>query len=355
MKVPRIAGVDLAYAISVCVVVAFCLSVGLSKGTSSLSPVVFNPWVDAFIGMFFFLNGITTTLMLSSKRQRTSKVHRYFVRKGIVFFTIGALASLFWPVNFLMTLGLLFALSPIFLQLNSGIVRFLFILVFAICVMSALCAASSLAAGTIGREGFDTVFVDLVDSLFVSGYDRIAPWSLFFLTGVLHGRSDILNRKKQRRSTLIGVVAIVIGSLVQVFGGTFFTSPVSHDNELIFPFFPSPDFSIIAFLLFGLGICIVLLNLCLKIMTTQRKKGLLTFLQRFGALKHTFFLNHILFGGLLCAIFQATGFQNVWIISCAIILYLSVYFAFVGMWKKPFTLGPVEWVLQQLAGINENS
>lgn len=355
MKAPRIAGVDLAYAISVCVVICFSLSAGFSGREASLSGVSFDLLTDTFAALFIFLNGITATLMMRRGNSSRRKMRRYLVRQGILFLILGFISSFFWPIQMLSLLGVLFLTAPILTQLTGSILRVLYV----VDVVSAILFFSFGDAGGVSTAPAFAVNEEFVlgySSYFlVSGYFSLLPWAVFFISGVLFGRLDFLNPKIKRTSGFLSWVAIIVGSILQIFGGSLFTTVAETKSLLIFPFIFTPEFNIISFILIATGLSIILLNACIQ--WSEKKKGANArlLLQRMGSIKHSLYVNHLIYGIVLILVFGSRGIHDLGVMLALVGFFMGASVAFTWLWKKQFNLGPVEWVLKLLSGSNEKT
>jgi len=353
MKVPRIAGIDLVYAISVCVVICFSLSVGLTGRESTLSVVSFDLIADAFAALFLFLNGIMASLMMCRGNTSKRKVRAYIIRKGLFFIAIGVLASFFWPIQILITLGCLFLIAPVLTQFASSIIRALYV-IGVVAVILLFSFGDVRGVGEVPAFAISSNFIaDYFCYVVVSGYFSLLPWSIFFIAGLLFGRLDFLHPKIKRIASFCSWIGVGVGSIIQIFGGTLFSSASSDKSELIFPFFKSPEFNIISFILISTGLSIILINFCLTL--GEKKTWVKILLQRMGSFKHTLYINHLIYGLVLLLIFGQKGLHSVSTLVAIIGFYLGVSIVFTWIWKKQFTLGPVEWVLKMLSRSNEKT
>jgi uncharacterized protein len=355
MKAPRIASIDLAYAISVCVVICFSLSAGLTSRESTLSVVSYDLISDTFAALFLFLNGITASLMMRRGISSRRKAKAYLVRKGILFVIIGMATSILWPTQILVTLGLLFLAAPMLTQLTGSILRALYVVAIPASVLLFSFGATE-GAAVLGTFSTSADFIsNFVDYTIVSGYFSLLPWAVFFLSGVLFGRLDFLNPKIRRSSGFYSWIAIGAGSILQIFGGALFVSKSQAKSDLVFPFFQSPEFNLISFILIATGLSIVILNLCAKWGESKLGVKPRMFLQRMGSMKHLLYINHLVYGLVFILIFGQHRVHTIGRELCLIVFFVGVSIVFTWLWKKQFTLGPVEWVLKMLSGSNEKT
>ena len=353
MKALRIAGIDIVYAISICVVVCFSLSVGLTGRESTLPAVSFDLIADTFTVLFLFLNGIMASLIMYRENSSRYKVRVYMVRKGLFFIAIGVLVSFLWPIQILITLGCLFLITPLLTQLSSPILRVLYIIsVTAIVLLFSIGDVRGVSQAPTFEISVNFI-VNYLSYITVSGYFSLLPWTIFFIGGLLFGRHDFLHPKVKRTASFCGWAAIGIGSIIQILGGALFSSTSLSKSALIFPFFNSPKFNVVSFILISTGLSVIIINVFLT--RGEKKTWIETMLQQLGSFKYTLYVNHIIYGLILILLFGRGGINSVSVVAAIIGFYFAVSIVFTFFWKKQFTLGPVEWVLKMLARSNENT
>lgn len=355
MKEPRIAGIDLAYAISVFGVIFFSLSVGLTSCESTLSVVSYDLISDTFAALFLFLNGIMASLMMHCGISSRRKAKTCLIHKGILFIILGLAASILWPTQILVTIGLLLLISPLLTQVTGSILRALYVVTITASILLFSFGATD-GATVVGPFSLSSAFIShYADYTLVSGYYSLLPWAVFFLSGVLFGRLDFLNPKIRRSSGFFSWIVIGAGSIVQILGGALFISKSHSKSDLVFPFFYSPEFNIISFILIATGLSILTLNLCVKMGETKRRSEPRFFLQKMGSIKHFLYISHIVYGLVFILIFGQNQVDTIGQELCLIAFFIGVSIVFTWLWKKQFTLGPIEWVLKILSGSNEKT
>jgi uncharacterized protein len=354
MKASRIAGLDLAYAVCICFIVIFSLSAGFQANLGVSYGVVYNPVIDTFAGVYLFLNGATAALMLKAAPNRSKRLRGYLVRKGAILTVIGIPLSILWPTNFLITLGILFLFSPLLIQLSSTILRFIVIGILSYAVLHYLFLESLLnSVNSNIQPRFWTWFQDSLAFILTNGYYAILHWGAFFIAGILFVRMDFLNSRRATTNYAIGVMAVLLGGLVQFMTANYSFETFALKPIKTFPYLFSTHFSLPAFLITALGISVILVNWCVKLCKTYRRSKVLALAQKMGSIKHTVYINHIVIAIILSHLIDHSILTKPLMNLGLSLAYISISLIFTALWKKQFNLGPVEWVFHRLSGTNE--
>lgn len=355
MKSARIAGLDLAYSFSLLMIMAFSFSVVLSRSLHTIDNVSFPLSTSIFSGMFYFLCGMTVTIMMRGHRKSRSKLKGYLMKKGTIFFGMGLIFSVFWPVNIFISLGLFFILSSLLLQLNSGILWFLALItaLISIALISFSGIDSSPEAFTANVTSAK-LLEELMQFFILKDYYSIFPWFLFFLMGIVYGRYDFLKSSRIKMANIVGVLMIIAGIVIHLFTDSFFQKASQSAINFVIPFIDEPRVVLPAYLFVALGASVLFINFFLFLSIRFREKKWLRFLATIGKIKYSIYLMHILLGLTLAWLFNGFVFKSRLIISICVLCLILSTFLFTYYWRNnKFKKGPLENIIHRLAGTDD--
>jgi uncharacterized protein len=353
MKAPRIAGIDLAYAVSLFAVIAFSMAIVLTESTSNMSGIHFDVLRDSFAAIYLFLNGLTLSFITQASGKSMSSMTPFLVKRGLFFTLTGFIISLFWPIDILITLGICTMACPLLFLINSGFLRFLVLAtgVFSLIIGSFTDLILTTEAIDLSKS-FSDIIIDSVLFVLLSGYYSIFPWALFFLLGVMYSRHDFLSKQNATRSGFWALFAIAIGVGVELITFEFFTPISSLQNTNVVPFAFMLPVYLPGFLFIAYGLCIICLNTCVWLNHQLQKWKALHTLRQIGSMKHSLYYFHFLVGGIAMFYMDAIEIEDKRLIAFLVTGYFVLCIVFTVLWKMKYRLGPIEWVLERITTKN---
>lgn len=321
MKSPRIHGVDLGYGLLLFMIVA--LGTACSQTNVLISDVKgeFNLLYDSAVAAFLFLNASLLSKKLASVPSRNVALA---VRKqAAVLILAGAIQFIFHPCSFLLLLGICMFIGSYLATLSSSIVSF----GLAMSVIGSIYLFTN-PPGVIG-DGIVENVIWVGQTIFIDGYFSILPWICFYLAGILFSRLEI---------SQVRPIAMLVG--LALIGLSFFVEnqlnlELLETSNVGLLLFPKTTFLLPAFLIFGFGIGVLFWSVF--VLSTQ--SSWMKFLGVLGSMRYSI----MIFTAILEIIIQFLIEPNsptTMIISNIVIW--AIVIPVVVVWRKQFTLGPVE-------------
>ncbi|MDZ4823860.1 MAG: hypothetical protein SH856_10415 [Flavobacteriales bacterium] len=344
----RLFGIDLAYVIAtlMCVAISYFFVVG--DRLHFLNHVHYFPLVDIFPALFFFLNGMTITLSMRDNHTSQRKLIAFNTRKGTILLLLGLAFATLWSLNILVVCGVFYILASYVARFNTVILR---VFVVFCAVMTIVLISFTEVHTSVRYQGFNlegSGLYDLASFFLFNGYYSILPWIVFFLAGILHGRGQVHVRGMLSPNNLLAMLWILISFVVQ-----YFCLTVYQDKEELFAgkYFPlHVKVFIPAFIVMGLGSCVLLTNSCVYLLQKLEKNRFTVWIQEISSLKYSILLIHLVLGVIVIKGFN-TNFHSRWSITAYSIAMVVLVVLLCRLWKKRVnTLGPAEWLMKRLSG-----
>ena len=307
---------------------------------------------DFFPALFLFLNGVALSLTLRDKRISSRRTLSYNSKKGLVLLIVGLLFAKWWPINLFFITGFVYMMAPTITEWNNIILRVLAIFILLVSMVflnMEIPATVEIKSLTLQGTGWQ----QLVAFFAYNGYYSIMPWAVFFILGLLHGRTDLRPKGILPPSSLVGLV-LMVGSLVLeaycavVYSFDHNKTGVTLPILILKMFLP-------AFLMFTAGSVVVVFNFANYLLRNVENFKLIKWIQGNSASKYNTYFFVMIIGSLLNIIFNDVLFTRTWIIILLAVglTIASVYLT--GFWKRKFTgKTPMEWLVKRIAGSTKN-
>lgn len=340
MKVGRINGLDVAFALSIPWIIFNGSFLEVGQRLYAFERDQFHLILDGGVAAFLFLFGLTTGLKQVVPGGLFQN-QKYLVARGLLFVVIGAALSLAWSTNLYMLLGLGSILVALLLPLSSTVLFFV---------------ASLLTFGALGFYFFSPSAVSLspwaapipknaVSNFLMHGYYAALPWLFFPVAGLLYSRTDFLRYRSRNFLMFVGLgliaAAFALEFLFESFVGMGNISSRNTFTEIGVLHLTLPSFFV-----GGFGFSMLILHLAVIINEKFNQTTLIGMFRKTGRLKYTSLLLYglgILVASLLLSGEQTFGIRNIIILS---FLLFAGTLVFNMLWLKRFNAGPVEMVLQ---------
>lgn len=353
MRTTRLVGIDLAYVISLLGTMAFSLFIVIGDRLIYLSHEHFFPFLDVFPALFLFLNGLTTTLTLRDRRISSSKLFSFTSKKGSILLIVGLLLTPVWGVNIFVCAGIFYMIAPFIVRYSTPILVVLGILI-------ALAAIATLNFGVLTFVQFSTIELsgsgikEFMGFFLYNGYFSILPWATFFLAGLVIGRSHLQIKSLIGPSNMIAFVLIFSGYFVQKLTANYYINReiLAIEGNI---FLLQHKMYLPGFILYTTGVCFLLTNLCIYVLTNLENKKYINLLNAISGAKYSIYTLHLLLGVITIKIFTSESFSNKYVLVFYILV--NIYFSIwvILQWKKKVTdLGPIEWIMKRLSSSVRN-
>lgn len=345
----RLIGIDVAYGIAIfgCIVYGFWFIMG-DKVTSVLTQTRFSIVLDVFPALFFFLNGFTVTLTMRDRRVSNRKLLAYLGKRGSVIFLIGLATCVIWPMNIFIASGLMYIAAPFVAQWNNVVLRLLTLLSILFGVVLLYIDVPTYSTYNPPTLGGGEIYNALGFLLF-NGYYSILPWFSFFIAGLLFGRTEIRPRGILPPSSLVAIGLILLSFVVNRY-----SKKLDNDVVLIQRF----DFFLLnirllypGFTIYGIGVCIILLNLVMYTFRKLESRYWLKIIQTISSMKYSLFLFHTLVGIITLSAANLQFFTRKLVLFAYVILATFLTFYLIFVWRKRVSdQGPMEWLIKRISG-----
>lgn len=353
MRTTRLLGIDLAYSLSLLGTIAFGLFFLIGDRLIYLSHEHYFPFLDVFPALFLFMNGLTTTLTLRDRRISSRKLFSFSGKKGSLLLLIGLVFCAIWPINIFFCCGICYMLAPSVVRYSTPILAVLAVLI-GLFSIAALNYGVPAYVTFFGIELSGSGFRELIGFLFYNGYFSILPWTVFFIAGLIVGRSQLQTKSLLGPSNMIGFVLIVIGYLIQKFTANYYINRdiIGIEGNL---FLLKMKLYLPAFIFYGTGVSMVLTNLCIYIMSKLENKRLTNFINAISGAKYSIYSAHLAIGLITLGIFNTESFGNKFVLLTYILFNIGLSIWLILQWKKKVTdLGPIEWIMKRLSSSVRN-
>jgi hypothetical protein len=307
---------------------------------------------DFFPALFLFLNGVALSLTLRDKRISSRRTLSYNSKKGLVLLIVGLLFAKWWPINLFFITGFVYMMAPTITEWNNIILRVLAIFILLVSMVflnMEIPATVEIKSLTLQGTGWQ----QLVAFFAYNGYYSIMPWAVFFILGLLHGRTDLRPKGILPPSSLVGLV-LMVGSLVLEAYCAVVYSFDHNKTGVTLPILKLKMF-LPAFLMFTAGSVVVVFNFANYLLRNIENFKLIKWIQGNSASKYNTYFFVMIIGSLLNIIFNDVLFTRTWIIILLAVglTIASVYLT--GFWKRKFTgKTPMEWLVKRIAGSTKN-
>jgi len=323
MRVPRIAGVDLSWALAMLFILPGMVYFQLSGSTDNFDAFNFDLIQDFFFALLFFSHGVFSGALLVSVHSN-SRVNRFLVTQGIVYLIVGIVLELYFSVNFMMILGSYYLLSRIVIYLDNQIVRFMLLMV----------AVTGILLFSFGRSewGAEEVIGGTVVNNFLSRltehHFNLVHWAPIFLAGLLFGRSDFQSGRRAGEIRLMAIVLILFGVVLHIVGLRIFHVDTAFASfwEVRFPI------SLPAFYAFSIGACQLLVPVLDSAYKRSNSKSRWTAILNTGRLHLPTILKTAIISIFISKFVSTTGNERLWSVLISMGFLGLLYF--VPMLKK---------------------
>jgi len=349
----RLLGIEFAYSLAIigCVMYIFLFTIG-DKVRSVLSHQEFSLILDFFPALFFFLNGMTVTLTMRDKRISRRKLLNYLGKRGSVLFLIGVAMCIIWPMNIFVASGLMYFLSQFLAMWNSVLLRSLMVLLVLIGFLllyfnvptTVEFAPPTLQGGNL---------INLSGFLLFNGYFSVIPWFIFFLAGMEFGRANVSAKGWFPPSSIVGVGLVVISIAIQHYSSSLQDEliGIAESDSL----FLKLRFFYLAFIFYGIGVSVCLVNAFLFLFNDFKSKRLLKFTQTISSMKYSVLFIQVMIALLTMAVTNSPIFMNKIILTIYVVIATTLTLYLTILWKKRINeQGPVEYVVKRIAGSTKN-
>jgi|GEM_PF-3885153 len=217
MRVPRIAGVDLSWAVALIFVLPASAFIHFSNFNDGFDAYNFELFTDFFFALLFFSHGVSAGTLISAVSSN-ERVNRYFMVQGLFYLFLGVPMDYFFSVNFLMILGVYYITARVAVYLDNQIVRFMIVILVVAGIFLYAFGQSDLLIET----GGSLTLVDKVLLHLAEHHFNIVYWLPIFLSGVLFSRADFQSGRKHREIRLMAFMLIFFGFVLHVLGMRLF-------------------------------------------------------------------------------------------------------------------------------------
>ena len=307
---------------------------------------------DFFPALFLFLNGVALSLTLRDKRISSRRTLSYNSKKGLVLVIVGLLFAKWWPINLFFITGFVYMLAPTITEWNNILLRILAIFILLVSmVFLNLEIPATVDIKTLALQG--TGWQQLVAFFIFNGYYSILPWSIFFILGLLHGRTDLRPKGILPPSSLLGLILMVGSLILEAYCAVVYS--FDHNKTGVMLPILSLKMYMPSFLMFTAGMLVVFFNLANYSLRKVKNLKFIKWIQSNSASKYNTYFVIMLIGSLLNIIFNDVLFSRTWVIILLSLgltlgsLYLTAF------WKRKFTgKTPMEWLVKRIAGSTKN-
>jgi hypothetical protein len=345
----RLIGIDVTYAFALmgCVIFGFTYTIG-DLVQSSLTHTKFNVFFDVFPALFFFLNGFTVTLTMRDRRISNRKLLSYSGKRGSVLLLIGLLFCAVWPMNIFIASGMMFLIVPFVAQWNTILLRILTLLIIVFGVSLLFLDVPTHTVYSLPSIGGGEIYNGM-GFLFFNGYYSLLPWGVFFMAGLIFGRSEIRPRGILPPSSLVGIALIAFSLLINRYAKALDTDALLLKRSDLF--FVNIRLLFPAFCLYGIGVSIFLLNLFIFMFRKLQSATLLKFFQTISSMKYSVILFYSLIGFITISATNVEFFSKRAILLVYVILATTLTFYLPFLWRKKLTeQGPMEYLIKRISG-----
>ncbi len=336
MATGRVASIDFSIGLSALIVIVIEISSNGQFWSMPLGSYMHQLLDETFYASFLFLSGLRTTFISRSVLTEGPKVLNYFLARGFGVLILAVVFYFLADSTFLIHLSILLFMSIIFTQLNSSIIYFSAFVVFMLSITLPLSVSSSPTDVFEASSWWS-------DLLYLRA-DAFVPLSMYFLFGLVFGRSNFLNPNWSRFARIVSLLILVAAifshfATLDYFKSSYLIETNSSSRILPFSIFIYRPI----FLLSIIPLCVLIYQLGAYLVVKLENSELLPSFLKIGQ-NH---LSIITIGLFISSIFHFTGPHDDWYVRIAawatMILIIAVCFIF----KKQFKTGPVELLIQR--------
>lgn len=345
----RLIGIDVSYAIAIlgCIVYAYFFTMG-DKVQSALSHSRFNVIMDCFPALFFFLNGFTVSLTMRDRRISSRKLLSYLGKRGSILLLIGLAFVVIWPMNILVASGLMYFAAPFVAQWNNVLLRIFTLLTVVFGITLLYVDVPTHTAYSLPTLEGGEIYNALGFVLF-NGYYAVLPWFSFFFAGLLFGRAEIRPRGILPPSSILAVLMVIVSFFINRFAKKLDTDiTVLQRSDL---FFLNIRLLFPAFIVYAIGISIIVLNMCIYAFRRVENKRFLRVVQTISSQKYSVIFWHTLVGTITLLATNVQFFSKKIALLVYVILAVSLTMYLTFFWRKHVSeQGPIEWMIKRTSG-----
>ena len=345
----RLIGIDVTYVIALigCVLYGYTYTIG-DLIQNSLSHTKFNVFFDVFPALFFFLNGFTVTLTMRDRRISSRKLLSYSGKRGSVLLAIGLIFCKIWPMNIFVASGMMFLIIPFVAQWNNVLIRVITLLTIVLGISLLFLDIPTHTTYTLPSLGGGEIYNGL-GFLFFNGYYSLLPWIIFFFAGLIFGRTDVRPKGWLPPASVIGLVLIGAGFLVNRYAKILDTDALLLRRSDLF--FMNIRLLFPAFCLYGIGVSIVLLNGFIFFFRKISAPTFLKFIQTISSMKYSVVLFYTLIGVITLTATNVEFFSKRFALVLYVVLATTLTFYLPFLWRKKITeQGPMEYIIKRISG-----
>jgi uncharacterized protein len=357
MKTHRIPGFDLAraYAIFGMFIVNFNTVFGNVTSQEGLFGLL-----NAFNGnssvLFVILAGMGVSLMTSQallQPQQQPQSKAIVLKRSWFLFVFGLLFFLWWPADILHFYGGYMHLAAFLLFVPRS--TLLWTAFGAILVFHLLWLFIPYDTGwdfqTFAYQDFWTV-TGFLRNTFYNGWNPIFPWLAFFLLGMFLGRLNWQKHQTAQQTITIGALVYV---LFRVFQYLLTLRDIHPDIKLYMNADYLPPF--LPFMLSTASFSLFIIGLSIALGKRAEEKTWLRVLVQTGQMTLSHYCLHLTLGlwGLACLSRKSLSLDlilqppsSAWLILGYALGYFLLTVIFSALWRRYFSLGPMEWLMRKL-------
>jgi hypothetical protein len=306
---------------------------------------------DFFPALFLFLNGMTLSILLRDKRVSSRRTIGYNSKKGLVLLLLGIAFAKAMPLNLFFISGFVYLMAGSVVQWNNTILRLLAVFIaVATLLLLNLDVPSSPYMKILTMQG--TGWKQLVAFFVFNGYYSILPWSIFFVMGLLHGRSDLRPKGWLPPTSILAGILIVAALVLEAYCAMIYS--FDHTSAISIPFVNVKLFTP-AFVLFESAMCIIFVNLMVYLLRKVEIGRFTKQVQFLSATKYTIYFFLLVFALIIYVVFNKLLFREtvVIVLSSFALVSLSVFLTY--WWSKKISeKTPMQWLIKRVAGSTKN-
>lgn len=345
----RLFGIEFTYFIATigCVMYIYLFTIG-DKVLSILSHQEFSILLDLFPAVFLFLNGATVTLTMKDKRISRRKLLNYQGKRGSVFFLLGLATCIVWPMNIFIVCGLMYFLAQYLALWGDALLRTL-VVALTVLGMTLLIIGVPTSVEYVGPTLQGGNMINFSGFLLFNGYFSIIPWSIFFVAGMVFGRSKSHTKGLIPPSTFFGIGLIVVAAILERYSGPL--QELFEEIDIRDNVYTKMRLFFLPFVFYAIGASLCIVNTFLYLFKRPKNKKLVNLVQTITSEKYSILFFQILIGMLTMAVTNSPNFSNKVILTIYVVFATVATFAVAVFWKKRINkVGPVEWLVKRIAG-----
>jgi hypothetical protein len=348
-----ILGIDFGYAVATLGVIATSVTMIVGEKTELLSHVDYFVLLDFFPALFFFLNGTTVALSMRDKRVSRRRLLSYLGKRGSVLMLTGLIFIGQWPMNLFFLSGIFFIVSPFLSQWSNLVLRMgmVILTLLGVWLINSDVHTYPLYSG-FQLQGSGVK--ELLSWVLFNGYYSFLPYSVFFVSGMIFGRGDMRPRGWIPPSSLLAVVLIAGGIVLQRYANTIVNpeeieivpQPFPLNIKLLFP----------AFVLVMLGATWLFMNLSVYGFRKGAPEWFKGFIQMVSGGKYSIYLFQLLLGAIVLSIFNLIIFKEKIVLAGFVFVLMAFCMWFLRLWKNKLDeTPPMESIIKRISGSAKKS